>query len=250
MNDQRRERLEDAWDEAALELLMDDYAEMAGSELYEEYLSNLEQWKVEELPADLDKSCQNLIQSSFSAESETEKSDWINAAICRVCRAAMVVLATFGATATIVVSVDALRVPIFNFFLKQEQRYTIVSSSEEADDLISREHIENIRDYIPREYKIVYETYFGDGYYNLRYKNGSGDIISIRAGEGDIELYADTEDATFEKIDINGKSALFIQKNGMRIIVQKANSQAVLDFYAEAMEENDFFRIADLLSDM
>lgn len=250
MNDQRRERLEDAWDEAALELLMDDYAEIAGSELYEEYLSNLEQGKVEELPADLDKSCQNLIQSSFSAEPKVEKGDWINAAICRVCKAAMVVLAIFGATATIVVSVDALRVPIFNFFLKQEQRYTIVSSSEEADDLISREHIENIRDYIPREYKIVYETYFGDGYYNLRYKNGSGDIISIRAGEGDIELYADTEDATFEKIDINGKSALFIQKNGMRIIVQKANSQAVLDFYAEAMEESDFFRIADLLSDM
>ena len=42
MNDQRRERLEDAWDETALELLMDDYAEIAGSELYDEYCSDLE----------------------------------------------------------------------------------------------------------------------------------------------------------------------------------------------------------------
>lgn len=38
MNDQRRDKLESAWDEIALELLMDDYAELAGEELYAEYL--------------------------------------------------------------------------------------------------------------------------------------------------------------------------------------------------------------------
>lgn len=73
MNDQRRERLEDAWDETALELLMDDYAEIAGSELYDEYCSDLETGNVEDLPAELDESCQEMIHASFTAESKAKK---------------------------------------------------------------------------------------------------------------------------------------------------------------------------------
>ena len=115
MNDQRRERLEDAWDETALELLMDDYAEIAGSELYDEYCSDLEIGNVEDLPAELDESCQEMIHASFTAESKAKKNP-LNTALSYVYKAAMVVLAIFGATTVLVVSVDALRVPVLNFF--------------------------------------------------------------------------------------------------------------------------------------
>lgn len=115
MNDQRRERLEDAWDETALELLMDDYAEIAGSELYDEYCSDLETGNVEDLPAELDESCQEMIHASFTAESKAKKNS-LNTALSHVYKAAMVVLAIFGATTILVVSVDALRVPVLNFF--------------------------------------------------------------------------------------------------------------------------------------
>lgn len=248
MNDQRRERLEDAWDETALELLMDDYAEIAGSELYDEYCSDLETGNVEDLPAELDESCQEMIHASFTAESKA-KNNPLNTALSHVYKAAMVVLAIFGATTVLVVSVDALRVPVLNFFLTQEERYTILSSAE-SNDLTGSEKINDIRGYIPKDYKIVYETYYGHGYYNLRYQNEAGQIISIRTGEGDVQLYADTENATFEKIELNGQSALFIQKDGLRLIMQKKDAQFILDFFAESMEESDFFRIAILLSSM
>ena len=248
MNDQRRERLEDAWDETALELLMDDYAEIAGSELYDEYCSDLEIGNVEDLPAKLDESCQEMIHASFTAESKA-KNNLLNTALSHVYKAAMVVLAIFGATTVLVVSVDALRVPVLNFFLTQEERYTILSSAE-SNDLTGSENINDIRGYIPKDYKIVYETYYGHGYYNLRYQNEAGQIISIRTGEGDVQLYADTENATFEKIEFNGQSALFIQKNGLRIVLQKSDSQAIVDFFAEALDENEFFRIAMFLSEM
>lgn len=248
MNDQRRERLEDAWDETALELLMDDYAEIAGSELYDEYCSDLETGNVEDLPAELDESCQEMIHASFTAESKAKKNP-LNTALSHVYKAAMVVLAIFGATTVLVVSVDALRVPVLNFFLTQEERYTILSSAE-SNDLTGSENINDIRGYIPKDYKIVYETYYGHGYYNLRYQNEAGQIISIRTGEGDVQLYADTENATFEKIELNGQSALFIQKDGLRLIMQKKDAQFILDFFAESMEESEFFRIAILLSSM
>lgn len=248
MNDQRRERLEDAWDETALELLMDDYAEIAGSELYDEYCSDLETGNVEDLPAELDESCQEMIHASFTAESKA-KNNLLNTALSHVYKAAMVVLAIFGATTVLVVSVDALRVPVLNFFLTQEERYTILSSAE-SNDLTGSENINDIRGYIPKGYKIVYETYYGHGYYNLRYQNEAGQIISIRTGEGDVQLYADTENATFEKIELNGQSALFIQKDGLRLIMQKKDAQFILDFFAESMEESEFFRIAILLSSM
>lgn len=248
MNDQRRERLEDAWDETALELLMDDYAEIVGSELYDEYCSDLETGNVEDLPAELDESCQEMIHASFTAESKA-KNNLLNTALSHVYKAAMVVLAIFGATTVLVVSVDALRVPVLNFFLTQEERYTILSSAE-SNDLTGSENINDIRGYIPKDYKIVYETYYGHGYYNLRYQNEAGQIISIRTGEGDVQLYADTENATFKKIELNGQSALFIQKDGLRLIMQKKDAQFILDFFAESMEESEFFRIAILLSSM
>lgn len=248
MNDQRRERLEDACDETALELLMDDYAEIAGSELYDEYCSDLETGNVEDLPAELDESCQEMIHASFTAESKA-KNNLLNTALSHVYKAAMVVLAIFGATTVLVVSVDALRVPVLNFFLTQEERYTILSSAE-SNDLTGSENINDIRGYIPKDYKIVYETYYGHGYYNLRYQNEAGQIISIRTGEGDVQLYADTENATFEKIELNGQSALFIQEDGLRLIMQKKDAQFILDFFAESMEESEFFRIAILLSSM
>ena len=248
MNDQRRERLEDAWDETALELLMDDYAEIAGSELYDEYCSDLEIGNVEDLPAELDESCQEMIHASFTAESKAKKNP-LNPALSYVYKAAMVVLAIFGATTVLVVSVDALRVPVLNFFLTQEERYTILSSAE-SNDLTGSENINDIRGYIPKDYKIVYETYYGQGYYNLRYQNEAGNVISIRTGEGDVQLYADTEDASCEQIEMNGQSALFIQKNGLRIVLQKSDPQAIVDFFAEALDENEFFRIAMFLSEM
>lgn len=173
----------------------------------------------------------------------------LNTALSHVYKAAMVVLAIFGATTVLVVSVDALRVPVLNFFLTQEERYTILSSAE-SNDLTGSENINDIRGYIPKDYKIVYETYYGHGYYNLRYQNEAGQIISIRTGEGDVQLYADTENATFEKIELNGQSALFIQKDGLRLIMQKKDAQFILDFFAESMEESEFFRIAILLSSM
>ena len=189
-----------------------------------------------------------MIHASFTAESKA-KNNLLNTALSHVYKAAMVVLAIFGATTVLVVSVDALRVPVLNFFLTQEERYTILSSAE-SNDLTGSENINDIRGYIPKDYKIVYETYYGHGYYNLRYQNEAGQIISIRTGEGDVQLYADTENATFEKIELNGQSALFIQKDGLRLIMQKKDAQFILDFFAESMEESEFFRIAILLSSM
>ena len=249
MNDQRRERLEDAWDETALELLMDDYAEIAGSELYDEYCSDLETGNVEDLPAELDESCQEMIHASFTAESKA-KNNLLNTALSYVYKAAMVVLAILGATTVLVISVDALRVPVLNFFLTQEKRYTIISPSEDSSEVSTQESVSNIRRYIPKDYDVVYENYYAQGYYNLRYKDKDGHIISIRTGEGDLQLYADTEDAISEEIEINGNPALLIRKDGLRLILLKKDTTSILDFYAESMMEREFLKIAVLICEI
>lgn len=249
MNDQRRKRLEDTWDETALELLMDDYAKIAGIELYDEYCSNLETGSVDDIPAELDESCQKMIYASFATESKSKKNH-LNTALSHVCKAAMVVLAIFGATTVLVVSVDALRVPILNFFLTQEERYTIISHSADPSEVSTQENTSNIRRYIPKDYDVVYEKYYEQGYYNLQYKDQEGHVISIRTGEGALQLYADTEGAISEKIEVNGNPALLIRKNGLRLILLKKDKTSILDFYAESMIERDFLKIAVLICDI
>ena len=41
-----------------------------------------------------------------------------------------------------------------------------------------------------------------------------------------------------------------LEQMGLRLIMQKKDAQFILDFFAESMEESEFFRIAILLSSM
>lgn len=254
MNDQRRKKLEEAWDEATLELLMDDYAELSGEAIWNVFEQDKVAGKVPEMPADLDEHCRRLIQAHFDEPQQNSAHglrvvDWVGSFLLHSCKAAMIAFTLIGAMATFVVSVEALRIPVLNFFLQQEDRYTIISTSDNSVSSYTYESVTNIRKFIPAEYEVVYETFYGNGYVNLRYQNEAGSIVSIRTGDSNISLSADTENAISEEIEINGNPALLIRKDGLRVILSNTDTNVMIDFYAEDMDEQSFLMLAVLLSE-
>lgn len=248
MNDQRRRKIEDALAEASLELLMDDYTEQSGEILWQEFQSDADCV----MPGDLDKACQDLIHTSFSKSVQESCVKPISARLKQLapqaCKAAMIAFAMVGAMATLTLSVEAIRVPVLNYFIAQDNRYTIISASKHEENLMRQESINNIRSLLPSEYDVVFETSFGDGFYNLCYQDAASHIITIRSGPSGGQLYVDTENAEQEEIEVNGCSCLLISKNGMRIVITKEESDSWVDFYAEDIPQKKFWEIALALS--
>lgn len=248
MNDQRRRKIEDAWAEASLELLMDDYAEQSGEVLWQEFQKDTECV----IPKNLDEACQDLIHTSFSKSIQKNRVKNISTRLKQLapqaCKAAMIAFAMVGAMATLTLSVEAIRVPVLNYFIAQDDRYTIISVSKHEESLLRQESINNIRSLLPNEYDVVFETSFGDGFYNLRYQDAASHIITIRSGPSSGQLYVDTENAEQKEIEVNGCSCLLIIKNGMRIVITKEESNSWVDFYAEDIPQNKFWEIALALS--
>lgn len=244
MNDQRRRKIEDALAEASLELLMDDYTEQSGEILWQEFQSDADCV----MPGDLDKACQDLIHTSFSKSVQESRGNSISARLKQLapqaCKAAMIAFAMVGAMATLTLSVEAIRVPVLNFFLTQENRYTIISSEYIPKEQTTACSFEDILSLIPSEYNIIYKKDCNNGNYLIRYENPQGYLISIRTEPARNQLYADTEDAEQEDVEINGFPALLIKKNGLEVIIEQANAGLRIDFYAEKLDESTFWKIA------
>lgn len=249
MNDQRRRKIEEAWAEASLELLMDDYAEQSGETLWQEFQNDTECT----MPEDLDAACQSLIYASFDSMVQKSRINSISARlkqlVPQVCKAAMIAFALVGAMATLTLSVEAIRVPVFNFFNRHTDEYTAIFSDVPQENSTKPEDIKSIIEvFLPTDYNLVIYENFGYGMANLRYQNKCGDIICVRTNLHDGQFRADTEDAYYSEITINGCSALYVEKNGRRILIGQQQTGILIDFYADNIPSELFWEIACVLA--
>lgn len=244
MNDQRRRKIEDTWAEASLELLMDDYAEQSGEVLWQEFQRDAEC----AMPENLDEACQDLIHTSFSKSIQKNRVKNISTRLKQLapqaCKAAMIAFAMVGAMATLTLSVEAIRVPVLNFFLTQEERYTIISSGALQETPPETYNFSEIKNILPSDYDIIYEQIHSNGLYVLRCEDQQGNRITVHVGNRNSQLYIDTEDASQECVEINGFPALLVKKDGLHIIIDHLNAALRIDFYAQSLEESIFWEIA------
>ena len=250
MNDQRRRKIEEAWAEASLELLMDDYAEQSGETLWQEFQSDTECT----MPEDLDAACQSLIYTSFDSMVQKSCINSISAhlkqLVPQACKAAMIAFALVGAMATLTLSVEAIRVPVFNFFIRHTDEYTANFSDVPQDSHAAVEDFtETLELLLPNGYTQIIHDCFSNGTVNLRYQDKSDHIVTLRTTAHDNQFRADTEDAHCSEITINGHTALYIEKNGKRIIIAQPENEIKIDFYAESIPDKLFWEIACVLAE-
>jgi len=133
-------------------------------------------------------------------------------------KAAIILLIIIAGISTLIFTVEAIRVRVFNFFIERNERYTEIRIEEENNIKTPELDWENY--YQP--------TYMPEGYYFeseedgglikiLNYSDGKNQII-ITQTNNSAGIQIDTEDATTEKININGNEGFLIIKEDRSMI--------------------------------
>jgi len=133
-------------------------------------------------------------------------------------KAAIILLIIIAGISTLIFTVEAIRVRVFNYFIERNERYTEIRVEEENDIKTPELDWENY--YQP--------TYMTEGYYLesskdigsikvLKYTNGENQITFTQANNG-TDFQLDTEDAVTENIKINGNEGLLIIKEDRSMI--------------------------------
>ena len=133
-------------------------------------------------------------------------------------KAAIILLIIIAGISTLIFTVEAIRVRVFNYFIERNERYTETRVEEENNIKTPELNWESY--YQP--------TYMTEGYYFesskdigsikvLKYTDGENQITFTQANNG-TDFQLDTEDAVAENIKINGNEGLLIIKEDRSMI--------------------------------
>lgn len=247
MNDKHREKLLEEYEEITMELLMDEYAEAEGEALWKEFQAAEEKGEVPDIPDDLDQKCRNTIRS---ATARINRRAQFAHGLRTLRRVAVFVLVFFGLSTTLVLSVDALRIPVLNFFLRDSERYTVIALDEQNQAI--QKEFDNIQDrieyLIPDEYNLVLEEMSEHGSLQLAYQDSNNEIITLVVAPASGQHIMDTEAADVKKMKVNEQDALFVDKDGLHIVWMNPEDGLSYDFFASALDSELFWKIVYALA--
>ena len=253
MTDKRREMLQEQYEEAALSLMMDEIAEEEGQQLLQQFDLTEQAGELPELPDALDEKNKHLIRDTFHKQNRKER---LRRAAKRLTVTCVCVLIFFGLSATLINSVDALRIYVGNFLLSQDERFSTILLSDEA----KKERQENqeqtltmmerlIMAPIPPEYELIIEQYLENGLFFMCLMNQEEDIIQFSAYDmKDSVINVDTEDAKVTETEICGHVATFIEKDEYTLLWLDEENGLLYDLYASNMDYYLFWEIAEVLA--
>lgn len=247
MNDKHREKLLEEYEEITMELLMDEYAEAEGEMLWNEFQAAEEDGEVPDIPDDLDQKCRNVIRS---ASTKINRRVRFTQGLRALSKVAVFTLVLFGVCSTLVLSVDALRIPVLNFFLRDSDRYTVVALDEENQTI--QEEFDNIKNrieyLIPDGYDLALDEMSDYGSLQLAYHGSNDEIITLVVAPASGQLVMDTEDAEIKKMEVNELDALFVDKDGLHIVWMNPESSLSYDLFASSLDSALFWKIVYALA--
>ena len=244
MNEQKKQKLLEQYDDAAFALLMDEYAEEEGARLMAEFEAAQAAGQVPEMPAELDEQCRRMIRR------DRAKKRGIRAArsFRKVAvKAAVAVLVFIGLMTTVVMSVDALRVPVLSYLIEHFPQYSNIDFSTQPTGEPVEERHDPLPDLLPDGYhKVYYEV--TNGLISSMYENDSADYVVFDMSFASGSFGFDTEDALCESIYLGDYEAILIKKDRLQVIWLDENVQVIYSFSASGLGEDEFMEICKYLA--
>ena len=232
--------------DASLLILMDEYAQEDGQKL----LSKFEASGIT-MPDSLDNICQLQLKRY---RLKSEKSALLRNTVYRVAKIAAVLVIVFSLSVNLIMSVEAIRVPCLNFFIRITDYFTEISFDEKP----SSNDSDMLPIYPPDGYTVIVQKHNYDDFSKIRpdsilfygFQNDNGSILSIDSlpAEGSISL--DTEDSESVSFYMNGMKAIHIMKsNGEQTIVWFDEShKRIYNVFCSNMDKDEFLSYLMILS--
>lgn len=241
MADLHKQQLEEQLSDAFLAVLMDEYAETQGRMLLQQ--SDLE------MPEDLQKKCHSQIQRHYK---DAKKSALLRCTVYRAAKTAAIVAVCLILSVNLILSVEAIRVPLLNFCFKTQKYFSSLTFPTEQDtDSDSDADVVDLPISIPKGYSIIHKDHNHDDYtyiYEdsillLAYQDQEGHYFMFHTLPAKGTLSIDTEDAESVEFLLNGMQAIQIRQEAehtLRTIWVDPDRQRLFDVSSNGMREEDF----------
>ena len=205
MNEQKKQKLLEQYDDAAFALLMDEYAEEEGARLMAEFEAAQAAGQVPQMPAELDEQCRRMIRRDRAKKRGKQAARSFRKVAVK---AAVAVLVFIGLMTTVVMSVDALRVPILELIVEHHERYSSINIGSQNKPTPELNEAEDpITQFVPSGY---YSTFYKSdgGYINSLHCNDVDEWINFDMMRAHNEYRFDTEGAVCEYLSVMGYDAV------------------------------------------
>lgn len=242
------EKLLENYEDAQMALLMDAYAKAEGEALM------AEAEKVDEPFSDAFKAkCMNLIDREFA---KRRRQKWMQNAVKKSARAAVIALAILGFLSVGAMSVQAIRIPVVNFFLEQSEKFTTIFFGEDKPTEETKDAKEGtvqdgpLAGLLPDTYKLDSSVKLEDGSVFVTYTSDQNDYVTYTTKKWDgLKLNIDTEDAEYyeESMLLNYK-AYIITKGYTQIIWVNENLGIVYTVISESMDFESLWQLAERIT--
>lgn len=209
-----REKLMERYDDAAFALMMDEYAEAEGEALLAEFRAAAEAGELPEMPEALDKACRETIRKEYARRERRVRFRQFRRAAARV---AVAVFAVIGILSTLVFSVEAWRVRVTGFFMRQTDRYTEISTKEDAFIEQETDPMKILWGLVPEGYT-EYDRLEDTDMSSIMFANENGDTIVLNIFTPGFSLSLDTEDAVTYELMLGDTGVMVIEKHGYSLV--------------------------------
>lgn len=248
MDTESGNRLQEEYEEARMKLLMAQYAEEEGDRLWKEFEEAKEKGEVPEVPEELDQKCRKIIRDSFAKERHRNTGRLI---LRKAVKVAACFLMVIGLSATLILSVDAFRIPVLNFFVEVNSKFT--ATSFDPNDTVTEIHqnvLQRLKAMpVPAGYELAYLGESETGVISCCYGNADGKVITLEGVASAGKTSFDTEDAEKSLITLNGHEGVFYESKNYRVVWTDAEKQMMFDFCANGLSLDEFWELAFYLSE-
>lgn len=237
---------EEQLQDASLLILMDEYAQADGQKL----LLNFETTGIT-MPDSLDKVCQLQIEQY---RRKSEKSTLLRNTVYRVVKVAAAFMIVCSLSANLILSVEAIRVPCLNFFIRITDYFTEINFSGKQSS-----HDSDILPFSPPDgYTLIVQKHNYDDFSKIRpdsilfygFQKDDGSMLSIDSLPAVGSISLDTEDSESVSFYMNGMKAIHIMKsNGEQTIVWFDESHnRIYNVFCSNMDKDEFMTYLMTLS--
>ena len=238
------------------ENVYEQYIDAATALVMEQYaLAMREQLQAEEndaesveFPAELDKKCRKLIRKKLAKE----RGKHIAKRALRFSGvAAALVIALFGIGGILFTTVEAVRIPIINFFVEQRDGYVEVNGAEQNTEAEESNNVdflslENpLADILPEGYELRLYDLNRTGNITAFYENAQGDSITLDVCKNQDVILIDTEDAVQERLKLGSYDAILVEKNGYQLAWLDVETARLFHLNATALSREEIIALAE-----
>ena len=229
-----REKLMERYDDAAFALMMDEYAEAEGEAILAEFRAAAEAGELPEMPEELDKACRNTIRREYARRERRVRFKQFRRAAARV---AVAVFAVIGILSTLVFSVEAWRVRVTDFFMRQTNRYTEISTEEDAFGEYETNPIDILWGLVPEGYAERERQEDSEMLY-VNFVNENGDNIVLDVCAPGFSSRVDTEDTVTYEFMLGDTGVMVIEKHGYSLVWNDGRGYIYI-YYTSALSKEE-----------